>query len=108
MKSARRCSSSLAVARRRQFLRRPIFGCCLRVVRRPECVARQHTPVIRRANLMQLSLPRELRRMPNRPRVPVWLMGLTNLSYGLYGGVVAFAVPQLLGNRQFPKRRLQA
>jgi PAT family beta-lactamase induction signal transducer AmpG len=41
--------------------------------------------------------------MPNRPRVPVWLMGLTNLSYGLYGGVVAFAVPQLLGNRQVPE-----
>src|ERR1700722_4326970 len=41
--------------------------------------------------------------MPNRPRVPVWLMGLTNLSYGLYGGAVAFAVPQLLGNRQVPE-----
>jgi PAT family beta-lactamase induction signal transducer AmpG len=26
-------------------------------------------------------------------------MGLSNLSYGLYGGVVAFAVPQLLGDR---------
>src|SRR6202046_3005771 len=41
--------------------------------------------------------------MPNRPRVPVWLMGLTNLSYGLYGGVVAFAVPQLLGDRHVPE-----
>ncbi len=41
--------------------------------------------------------------MPNRSRVPVWLMGLTNLSYGLYGGVIAFAVPQLLGNRQVPE-----
>jgi MFS transporter, PAT family, beta-lactamase induction signal transducer AmpG len=30
-------------------------------------------------------------------------MGLTNLSYGLYGGVVAFAVPQLLGNRHVPE-----
>jgi PAT family beta-lactamase induction signal transducer AmpG len=29
-------------------------------------------------------------------------MGLTNLSYGLYGGVVAFAVPQLLGDRNVP------
>ncbi len=26
-------------------------------------------------------------------------MGLTNLTYGLYGGVVAFAVPQLLADR---------
>ena len=41
--------------------------------------------------------------MPNRRRIPVWMMGLTNLSYGLYGGVVAFAVPQLLGNRQVPE-----
>jgi PAT family beta-lactamase induction signal transducer AmpG len=30
-------------------------------------------------------------------------MGLTNLSYGLYGGVVAFAIPQLLGGRHVPE-----
>lgn len=41
--------------------------------------------------------------MPSRHRVPVWLMALTNLSYGLYGGAVAFAVPQLLGNRHVPE-----
>ena len=41
--------------------------------------------------------------MPIRHRVPVWLMGLTNLSYGLYGGVIAFAIPQLLGGRQVPE-----
>ena len=41
--------------------------------------------------------------MPRRHRVPVCLMGLTNLSYGLYGGVVAFAVPQLLGDRRVPE-----
>ena len=41
--------------------------------------------------------------MPSRHRVPVWLMGLTNLSYGLHGGVVAFAVPQLLGDRHVPE-----
>ncbi len=41
--------------------------------------------------------------MPSRHRVPLWLMGLTNLSYGLYGGVVAFAVPQLLGARNVPE-----
>jgi PAT family beta-lactamase induction signal transducer AmpG len=33
-------------------------------------------------------------------------MGLTNLSYGLYGGVVAFAVPQLLGNRHVPELQI--
>lgn len=41
--------------------------------------------------------------MPTRHRVPVWLMGLTNLSYGLYGGAIAFAIPQLLGARQVPE-----
>jgi PAT family beta-lactamase induction signal transducer AmpG len=41
--------------------------------------------------------------MPIRHRVPVWLMGLTNLSYGLYGGAIAFAIPQLLGARQIPE-----
>lgn len=41
--------------------------------------------------------------MPSGHRVPVWLMGLTNLPYGLYGGVVAFAVPQLLGDRHVPE-----
>lgn len=30
-------------------------------------------------------------------------MGLTNLSYGLYGGAIAFAIPQLLGSRQVPE-----
>ena len=30
-------------------------------------------------------------------------MGLTNLSYGLYGGAIAFAIPQLLGARQIPE-----
>ncbi len=44
--------------------------------------------------------------MQTRHRVPVWLMGLTNLTYGLYGGVVAFAVPQLLGNRNVPETQI--
>jgi PAT family beta-lactamase induction signal transducer AmpG len=30
-------------------------------------------------------------------------MGLANLSYGLYGGVVAFAIPQLLSGRGVPE-----
>jgi PAT family beta-lactamase induction signal transducer AmpG len=41
--------------------------------------------------------------MPSRHRVPVWMMGLTNLTYGFYGGIVAFAVPQLLGDRHVPE-----
>jgi len=41
--------------------------------------------------------------MLRRHRVPVPIMGLTNLSYGLYGGIVAFAVPQILGDRHVPE-----
>jgi len=41
--------------------------------------------------------------MPRRFRVPVWLMGLTCITYGLYGGAVAFAVPQLLSDRHVPE-----
>lgn len=40
---------------------------------------------------------------PGRRSVPVWLMGLTNLSYGLYGGMIAFAIPQLLEARHVPE-----
>lgn len=40
--------------------------------------------------------------LPKR-RLPLWLMGLTNISYGLFGGVVAFAIPQVLGNRDVPE-----
>jgi MFS transporter, PAT family, beta-lactamase induction signal transducer AmpG len=36
-------------------------------------------------------------------RPPVWLMGLTNTTYGLYAGTVAFAIPQLLSNRNVPE-----
>jgi hypothetical protein len=35
-------------------------------------------------------------------------MGLTNLTYGLYGGVVAFAVPQLLSNRHVSESSIAA
>ena len=41
--------------------------------------------------------------MPKRHRVPIQIMGLTNISYGLYGGVVAFAVPQIMGDRHVPE-----
>ena len=44
--------------------------------------------------------------MPSRHRVPVWLMGLTNLTYGFYGGIVAFAIPQLLAARGVPEAQI--
>jgi PAT family beta-lactamase induction signal transducer AmpG len=33
-------------------------------------------------------------------------MGLTNLTYGLYGGIIAFAVPQLLAGRHVPEEAI--
>ena len=35
----------------------------------------------------------------NRRVPPVWLMGLSNASFGLYGGIAFFAIPQLLATR---------
>ena len=32
----------------------------------------------------------------NRRVPPVWLMGLSNASFGLYGGIAFYAIPQLL------------
>ncbi len=34
-----------------------------------------------------------------RRRLPVWLLGLTNALFGMYGGVLVIAVPQLLSAR---------
>jgi MFS transporter, PAT family, beta-lactamase induction signal transducer AmpG len=41
--------------------------------------------------------------MTSRHRVPVWLMGLTNLTYGMFGGIVAYAIPQVLSLRNVPE-----
>src|ERR1700684_1879140 len=35
----------------------------------------------------------------NRRVPPVWLMGISNASFGLYGGIAFFAIPQLLATR---------
>jgi hypothetical protein len=45
--------------------------------------------------------------MARRHRVSVRIMGLTNRSYALNGGVVAFAVPQILGDHHVPEAVLQ-
>ena len=41
-------------------------------------------------------------------RVPLWLMGLTNCSYGLYAGIQVFALPQLLAARHIPEATIAA
>lgn len=46
--------------------------------------------------------------MPHRSRAPVWLMGLTNSVFGMYGGIIAISVPQLLSARHVPESRIAA
>jgi MFS transporter, PAT family, beta-lactamase induction signal transducer AmpG len=46
--------------------------------------------------------------MPRRAFAPLWLMGLTNSVFGMYGGVMIIAVPQLLSARQVPEATIAA
>jgi MFS transporter, PAT family, beta-lactamase induction signal transducer AmpG len=41
-------------------------------------------------------------------RAPVWLMGLTNSVFGMYGGIIAISVPQLLSARHVPESKIAA
>ncbi|HEX7323753.1 MAG TPA: MFS transporter [Rhodanobacteraceae bacterium] len=41
--------------------------------------------------------------MQSRWRAPVWLMGLTMLSFGMLGGIVVVTVPQLLAAHHVPE-----
>ena len=41
--------------------------------------------------------------MPRRSVAPVWLMGLTNAVFGMYGGIIVISVPQLLSARHVPE-----
>jgi PAT family beta-lactamase induction signal transducer AmpG len=39
---------------------------------------------------------------------PLWLMGLTNSLFGMYGGIIVIAVPQLLSTRHVPETTIAA
>jgi len=41
-------------------------------------------------------------------RAPVWLLGLTNTLFGMYGGILVIAVPQLLSARHVPEATIAA
>jgi PAT family beta-lactamase induction signal transducer AmpG len=41
--------------------------------------------------------------MAHRSFAPVWLMGLTNAVFGMYGGIIVISVPQLLSARHVPE-----
>jgi PAT family beta-lactamase induction signal transducer AmpG len=46
--------------------------------------------------------------MPRRSLAPVWLIGLTNSVFGMYGGILAISVPQLLSARHVPEGTIAA
>src|ERR1700675_3929581 len=46
--------------------------------------------------------------MKQRSVAPVWLMGLTNAVFGMYGGIVVISVPQLLSSRHVPETTIAA
>ena len=41
--------------------------------------------------------------MPRRGFAPVWMIGLTNALFGMYGGILVISVPQLLSARHVPE-----
>src|SRR5271156_5745399 len=43
---------------------------------------------------------------PKRRVPPVWLMGLSNASFGLYGGITFFAIPQVLATHHVSEARI--
>jgi MFS transporter, PAT family, beta-lactamase induction signal transducer AmpG len=47
-------------------------------------------------------------RTRRRLSAPVWLTGLTNAVFGMYGGIVAISMPQLLSARHVPEHRIAA
>jgi len=49
------------------------------------------------------TVPAERRRV-----VPLWLMGLTNAPFGMYGGVLVISVPELLNARHVPEATISA
>lgn len=44
----------------------------------------------------------------NRRVPPVWLMGLSNTSFGLVGGFIAFTLPQVLAAQRMPETTIAA
>ena len=46
--------------------------------------------------------------MPKRRGAPVWLMGLTNMVFGMYAGIMVISMPQLLSARRVPEATIAA
>ena len=46
--------------------------------------------------------------VPRRSSTPVWLIGLTNAVFGMYGGIIVISVPQILSARHVPETTIAA
>ena len=46
--------------------------------------------------------------VPAVRRVPLWLMGMTNAPFGMYGGLLVISVPELLNARHVPEATISA
>ncbi|HMD28486.1 MAG TPA: MFS transporter [Steroidobacteraceae bacterium] len=44
----------------------------------------------------------------SRSAAPLWLMGLSNAVFGMYGGIIVISVPQLLSARHVPEATIAA
>jgi PAT family beta-lactamase induction signal transducer AmpG len=53
--------------------------------------------------------PQSYSRLPASRRLPpIWLMGLTNSTFGMYGGLVSISLPALLAEQHLPEARIAA
>jgi PAT family beta-lactamase induction signal transducer AmpG len=43
---------------------------------------------------------------PQRKLPPIWLMGMTNATFGMFGGLVAISLPALLAEQHLPEARI--
>ncbi len=55
-----------------------------------------------------MPLPVSASRAGRRFSAPVWLTGLTNAVFGMYGGIVVISMPQLLSARHVPETTIAA
>lgn len=46
--------------------------------------------------------------MPRRSGIPIWLMGMTNALFGMYGGILVISIPELLNARHVPESTISA
>jgi PAT family beta-lactamase induction signal transducer AmpG len=45
---------------------------------------------------------------PHSRKLPLWLMGMTNAPFGMYGGILVISIPQMLNSRHVPETIIAA